>query len=161
MMTAADLYWAHMEAQGNRDIARVFQLLGPSLRAKYQEGAVEANEQGWTKKTTVEVLEERRKTVVEGRDAAEAKAKSFGELAYEAWWWRRRNRAVGGEVACPWKKMQPAEQGDWERAGLAARAAGQNPEDRAERQLEYHQLLTELDAKLKRIRQLACGSGGR
>lgn len=155
MTAAVDLYWAHMEAQGNRDIARLFQHLNSALRAKYQEGAVQATEQGWSMATAVEVLEGRRKTLVleEG--------KSFGELAYEAWWSRRRRGALGGEVACPWRKMPGEEKGDWERAGLAARAAGDNPEDREERQLVYHEALTQIEVLLKRIRQLACGSGGR
>jgi len=65
VMTAADLYWAHMEAQGNRDIARIYEILSPELRTKYQEGAVQATEQGWTRQTAVEVLEGRRKTVVD------------------------------------------------------------------------------------------------
>lgn len=107
MMTAADLYWAHMEALGHRDIARVFQLLAPELRAKYHDGAVQANEQGWTKKTAVEVLCGRRKSVVEGRDAAETERAvtwdDLGELACALFHICQANLSeeLMGEMAAP------------------------------------------------------------
>lgn len=116
VMMAADLYWAHMEAQGNRDIAMRFEMLDAKLRTKYQEGAVQATEQGWTRQTAVEVLEGRRKT----EDTRSPGQKRYESAAVGASPEDMRGPGLFESTAerVPWGKLQEWEQQSWEQSAL-------------------------------------------